>query len=267
MNKFMSIGLAAVFAAGFVSAENGVVMVDQSSFGSEVEATAEIALVSAQVWRGQVQNEDFVIQPQFTISSKGVSFNVWGNYNFSQNYAGVDNAMNEFDFSLAYTLPLDLNDISFDLGVINYQFPANGDEQGKATTELFVAAHILTFRDYVIPSVTFYGDIKEVDGTYIQFDVVAPYRVSEYLYLEAGISTGWGSGSYNKAYWGIDGGHKGFNDYNFFGTASYEVSDQFSVSVNMTYTGVYGGVIKDGAKATYDAGEKMWGGVNFAYDF
>ncbi|MDF7824936.1 hypothetical protein P4B35_13010 [Pontiellaceae bacterium B12227] len=269
MNKFMTVGLAAVFAAGFVSAQDGVVMVGQAPSGSEVEATAELALVSAHVWRGQVQNEDFVLQPQFTIAQNGISFNIWGNYNFSDNYVGVDNDLNEIDLSLAYTLPLDLNDISFDIGVISYQFPANGSggTNAKSTMELFAAAHVLTFQDYVIPSVTFFGDIKEIDGTYVLFDIVAPYQVSEYLSVEGGISTGWGSGSYNKSYWNINGGHKGFNDYNIYGTASYEVLDGLTASLNLTYTGVYGGAIKDGAKATYEASEKFWGGVNLAYDF
>ncbi|WP_372795981.1 TorF family putative porin [Pontiella sp.] len=275
MKKFMVVGMAAVFAAGFANAQGDVVMVGQAPSGgsSEAEASAELALVSADVWRGQVRNEDFVFQPQLSIEQYGVSFNIWANYDISKNYMGVENDISEIDLSLAYTLPLNLNDVSFDLGVINYQFPANGPAAGptgvnsESTTELFVSAYWLTFKDYVLPSVTFFGDIEEVDGTYILFDVVAPYQISEYLAVEGGVSTGWGNGRYNKAYFGTSGGNPGFVDFNFYGTVSYELLDNLTASFNLTYTGLYGGSRKDNAKQIYEAGEKFWGGFNLAYDF
>lgn len=275
MKNLMVIGMAAVFAAGFANAQDDVVMVGQAPSGNSSEAIAsvELALVSADVWRGMVRNEDFVLQPQFSVAQYGVSFNIWGNYDISKNYLGVDNDYSEIDLSLAYTLPIDLNDFSFDIGVISYQFPANGPNPGptgtnrESTTELFASAYWLTFKDYVIPSATFFGDVKEVDGAYILLDIVAPYQISEYLFVEAGVSTGWGNGSYNKFYFTGNGGNKGFNDYNFYGTVSYEFLDGLTAALNLTYTGLYGGAIKDGAKARYEAGEQFWGGVNIAYDF
>jgi len=239
--------------------------------GNGPVATAELALVSADVWRGMVRNEDFVLQPQLSVAQYGVSFNIWANWDISKNYLGVDNDLSELDLSLAYTLPVDLNDFSFDVGVISYQFPANGTGANglgvnrNSTTELFASAYLLTIKDYVIPSVTLFGDVKEVDGLYAQFDVVAPYQISEYLAVEAGVSTGWGSGSYNKAYFGAGG--KGFVDYNFYSTVSYEFLDGLTGSLNLTYTGLYGGARKDNAKIRYESGEQFWGGVNIAYDF
>ncbi|MDF7807557.1 hypothetical protein P4E94_08925 [Pontiellaceae bacterium B12219] len=275
MNKLVTVGLAAVFAAGFSNAQSGIVMVEQVDVVNSdgPEATAELAVVSADVWRGQIQNEDFVIQPQFTIAQYGVSFNVWANYDFSKNYVGVDNDISEIDLSLAYTLPVDLNDFSFDIGIISYQFPANGAYSGskgvnmESTTEIFAAAHLLTLKDYIIPSATIFQDIKEVDGTYILLDIVAPYQVSEYLSVEAGASTGWGNNNYNKYYYGLKGGNAGFNDYNFWGTVSYELLDGLTASFNLTYTGLYGGKVKNAGKQKYEAGEKLWGGLNIAYDF
>ncbi|WP_372793982.1 TorF family putative porin [Pontiella sp.] len=272
MNKLMVVGLAAVFAAGFTQAQDGVVMVGQAPAGdrSEATATAEAALVSAYVWRGMVMNEDMVFQPQLSVAQYGVSFNVWANYNFSNGANGVEDDISEIDLSLAYTLPLDLNDISFDVGIINYQFPANSTEQGSSTTELFASAYLLTLKDYVIPSVTFFGDVDEVDGSYLLFDVVAPYQVSEYLSVEGGVSLGWGTARYNGAYFpgeDGDGPEKGFTDYNLYGTVSYEIADGVTASFNLTYTGLFGGAIKDNAKLNYEAGEKFWGGFNIAYDF
>ncbi len=278
MKKFLTVGMVAAMTAGIASAQNDVVMVGQAPASSEAEASVEAALVSSYVWRGQVLNNDMVFQPQFTIAQYGVSFNVWANYDLGENYRGIQGDFSELDLSLAYTLPLDLNDFSFDVGVISYQFPANGDLPGssdgvnsKSTTEIFAAAHWLTFKDYVIPSATIFGDVKEANGIYMLFDVVAPYQISEYLYVEGGISTGWGNTSYNDYYWAApsNGGNvdKGFNDYNFYGNVSYMLLDNLTATFNLTYTGTYGGAIRNAAKENYEAAEKVWAGVNFAYDF
>lgn len=281
MNKLLSVSLVAVFAAGFATAQDGVVMVGQAPVTSDngPEASVEAALVTANVWRGMVRNEDIVFQPQFTVAQYGFSFNVWANYDFSSNYAGVDNDLSEIDLSLAYTIPVDLNDFAFDVGIVSYQFPANGGAAGvpgyginqKSTSEIFGSAYWLTFRDYVIPSVQLFQDINEAKGTYLLFDIVAPYQISEYLWLEAGASTGWGSSRYNNYYYGIPGVandfDKGFSDYNFYGTISYELLDGVTASLNLTYTGLYGGAIKNAAKGKYEAGEKFWGGLNISYDF
>jgi hypothetical protein len=284
MNKLMTVGMAAVFAAGFASAQDGVVMVGQApayNTASGPEATVEAALMSSYVWRGQVQNQDPVFQPQFTVSQYNFSFNVWANYDFGSNYKGVDNDLSEIDLTLAYTFPMDLNDMSFDIGAISYQFPANGrtknpivnaglDGEGlgansKSTLELYAAAHFLTFKDYVIPSITYFGDVKEVNGSYILFDIAAPYQISDYLAVEGGASAGWGDARYNSAYWNVD--EKGFGDFNFYANVSYEVMENVTASANLTYTMLAGGAIEDNARNIYEAKEKFWGGVNIAYDF
>lgn len=274
MNKLMTMGMAAVMVAGVAGAQDNVVMVGQAPVNttSDPEVTVEAALVSSHVWRGQVRNNDFVFQPQLTIAQYGVSLNVWANYDLGSNYLGIKGDTSEMDFSLAYTLPLDYSEVSFDLGLINYQYPANGDGGSRvgintrSTTELFARATVLSWKDYVIPSVTFFGDIAQADGVYMLFDVVAPYQVSDYLWIEAGMSAGWGNTSYNDYYFG-DKQDKGWNDYNFYGNASYEVMENLTASLNLTYTLLEGGAIRDAGKQIYEAGEKFYGGVNVAYDF
>ena len=72
----------------------------------------------------------------------------------------------EFDFAFAYSLPVDINQMAIDLGIINYNFPANGtdlQDNNPSTTEVYLSATILSFKDFV-PSVTVFGDIEEADG-------------------------------------------------------------------------------------------------------
>ncbi len=276
MKKTMVFGLAAAVAGG-AFAQNDVVMVESGQ--AQTEVTAEAALVSSYVWRGQVYNNDFVVQPQVTLETYGVSFNVWGNYNLGgSDINGTSSDFSEIDLSLAYTLPFNLDDVSFDVGVINYNFPNSTDSaKGKAvpsTSELFGAATLLTFKDYVIPSFTLFGDIDEANGVYMLFDIVAPYQVSEYLAVEGGISAGYGNTSYNDYYFnnaptpgGSSTQDSGWNDYNFYANASYEITDDLSVAVNVTYTMLEGGSIRDAADNIYDSKQKLWGGVNLIYDF
>ncbi len=283
MKKAMIIGMVAVLAAGTAIAQDDVVMVDQmgGSSASEVQATLEAALVSSHVWRGQVRNNDFVFQPQMTVSQYGVSLNIWANYDFGSNFNDIKGDTSEIDFSLAYTLPIDLSEVTVDLGLINYQYPANGDRtinnnntgiNARSTTELFARATVQSWKQYVIPSVTFFGDIAQADGVYMLFDIVAPYQISDYLWVEGGISAGWGNTSYNDYYFGQNGDgtgtqDAGWNDYNFYGNASYEILDNLTASLSLAYTFLEGGSIRSEAAEIYEAKEKFYGGVNIAYDF
>jgi len=244
-----------------------VVMVGQmgGADSSAAQITAEAGLLSSYVFRGQVRNNDLVAQPQMTIAQHGVSFNLWGNYDLGENGSGISSDFSEINLTLAYTLPLNINEMAFDVGVINYNYMGMG--ASESTSELFARATVLSWQDYVIPSVTFFGDIDEVNGTYILFDVVAPYQVSDYLSVEGGVSAGWGNTSYNDAYWAA-GTDAGWNDYNFYGNASYEIMDNLTASVNLTFTMLEGGSVRDSAKTNYDGSkQKFWGGVGIAYDF
>ena len=283
MNKMVTVGLVAALVAGVAIAQNEVVIVDQTTVVVEevnpVEVTIESSWVSAYVWRGQVLNSGFVAQPQITIAKSDFSLNVWGNYDLEENYNGNENEFSELDVTLAYTLPVDLNEMSFDVGVISYNFPNNVKqrkfpdsigkgrrESSESTWEIFAKATVLSW-DWIIPSVTVFADIDNGDGSYTLFDVVFPYQVSEYLSLEGGASIGYGSTSYNDYYWG-NGKSKdaGVNDYNIYFNAGYEIMENLTASLNLTCTFLEGGQIKDAGGDLYENKDQFWGGLNIAYD-
>ena len=234
MKKVITVGMAALMVAGMAGAQEDVTMVVEEEVvmigqvpandDSRPEVTTESALMSSYVWRGQVYNNDFVMQPQITISQYDVSFNVWGNVNIAgEDSSGVSSDFSEIDFSLAYTLPVAVNEMAFDVGAIHYTFP---NTESDSTTELFVSATVLSWMDNdfaFIPSVTMFYDCDAVDGAYFLFDVVFPYEFSDYFAVEGGVSAGYGNTSYNTYYWGE--GDAGWNDYNFYGNASYLIVD------------------------------------------
>ncbi len=274
MNKLL-VGLMVVgfFAGSAVHAQDDVVIVEQDAVFDQhaTEVSAEVALVSAYVWRGQVLNSGFVVQPQMTVAKHGFSINVWANYDLSENYDRAGNGVSEFDFSLAYSLPFDVNQIAIDFGLVNYNFPGNGETRVPSTTELFISGTFLSFKEYVTPSITAYGDIQEADGVYVLFDIFAPYEVYEYLSVAAGASAGWGNTAYNDHYWGDkDKGRTfdaDFNDWNLYLNASYDLTDRLTATANLTYTHLNSGKFEEAADDLYEASEKIWGGVNLAYDF
>ncbi len=269
MKKMMTVSFAALMAAGIAGAQDEMVMTGMAPAApAEPEVTAEVALLSSYVWRGQVYNGDAVVQPQLTISHYDFSFNIWGNYDAGgSNSSGVSDDFSEIDLSLAYSLPLAISDMEVSVGVVHYTFP--NVLGAESTTELFANGTITTLADLpipIIPSVTIFGDVDEVNGTYVLFDVNTPYAISDYLTVAGGVSAGYGNTSYNDAYFGaaLD---SGFNDYNFYANVNYEIVENVTASLNLTYTMLEGGGVRDGAEANYDAKEKAWGGFNIAYDF
>jgi len=272
MNKVIMVGFAALAAAGVAGAQTETMMVGlaPNSARMEPEVSVEDAILSSYVWRGQVQNNDMVTQPQITVAYYDFSVNVWGNYNFGKDYNGVSGDFSEIDLSLAYDVPVNISDMSLTVGAIHYTFP---NTMAEATTELYVAGTINTFQDLivpVIPSVTVFGDVDEVKGTYVLFDVNVPYAFSDVLKVTGGVSAGYGNTSYNDYYFpngAVSTQDAGWNDFNLYGIVDYEILEDLTASLSLVYTGLEGGSIESAAKDVYDAKEKFWGGVNVAYDF
>ncbi len=270
--KILSISL---LLTGVVYAQNDIVIVDQGAIysSSMTEATLEVGLASAYIDRGQVINSDPVIQPQITLSQHGFSVNVWGNFDLGSNNNDVSSDFSEFDFSFAYSFPVDLNQMAVDIGMINYNYPGNGGVAIPSTTELFLTTTILSFQDTFIPSLTIFGDIEESPGVYALLDVFIPYEVSGYVSVAGGISAGWGNTSYNDENW-APGGVGNFDgdwvDFNLYAVASYEVSDTLTAAASVTYTTLNGDAYSESAATLalpFEADNQLWGSVNIAYDF
>ena len=276
MKKIVGIFLVMSLMMMSASAQSDVVLVDQGAVyhSAMTEATLEVALSSAYVWRGQVYNNDPVIQPQITLSQYGFSMNMWASYELGKNKDGVQSDVSEFDISFAYSLPVDINQMAIDVGIINYNYPDNGtdlDDNNPSTTEVFISGTILSFKDRFIPSVSVYADIEEYPGAYVLFDVFVPYELSEYVSLAAGSTGGYGNTSYNDEVWTADGNGNfdaEFSDFNIYAVASYEISDELTAAATINYMTLNGSAYEVGAEAAgYEADDKFWASVNIAYDF
>jgi uncharacterized protein (TIGR02001 family) len=254
MKKIVS-AITIGMVAGLVFAQD-VVMVEQQP--SDVSVNADIGLYSAYVWRGQVLNDNMVVQPSVTIAKGPFSLNVWGNWNATDN-AAQDTG--EIDYTAAYTLPFSTDDITMDVGMIFYTFPGNGNS-APSTEEAFIQA---TFNNIILtPVASLYYDFDEADGFYGNLAVSQGVEISDAMTAEIGGSIGYGTKNYNQYYFGNNTHNGAVNDYNIYVSTEYALTENLTLGALLQYSVLSSGV--DGS-GNYDANDLVWGGINLSYKF
>ncbi len=156
------------------------------------------------IWRGQNLSDDPVFQPGLSIGYGNLTAGIWGNMDL-RNINGNSGDFSEIDYSLDYssTFP-GIEGMGYSVGVIYYDFPGT---KIKDTTEVYWG---LNFDLPLSPSITVYHDVDEAEGTYVSLALGHSIeKVTELgpdipVGMEIGASLGWGSGSYNKYYWGTE---------------------------------------------------------------
>jgi len=170
----------------------------------EVDFVFTVDYFSKYIWRGQNYDDDPVLQPGGSATYRGLTAMIWGSLE-TTNINGNSGDFSEVDYSLYYSgvLP-SLEGVNYSIGAGYYNFPGT---KVKDTTEVYAG---LSFDLPLRPSVTFYHDVDEAEGTYVSLAVaysverIAGLGKDMPLGMEIGASLGWGSGSYNKYYWGTD---------------------------------------------------------------
>ncbi len=170
--------------------------------GIDFEVTVDY--VGKYVWRGQNLDDDTVLQPGLSVSYKRLTAAIWGNLELT-NINGNSGDFSELDYSFDYssTMP-GMEGVGYSVGVIYYDFPGTTT---KDTTEVYWG---LNFELPLSPSITVYHDVDEAEGSYVSLafghsiERIAEFGPDIPVGMEIGTSLGWGSGSYNKYYWGTD---------------------------------------------------------------
>jgi uncharacterized protein (TIGR02001 family) len=163
------------------------------------------------IWRGQKLNDDPVFQPGISAAYGNLAAGIWGSLDLT-NINDRNGDFLETDYYLDWSDELpDFGGTGYSVGLIYYYFPgsyANGARLPD-TLEAYLG---LNFDFPANPSITGYHDLDEAEGTYISFeighDVEHLLEISPDIpvAMEIGATLGWGSGSYNKYYWGTDQG-------------------------------------------------------------
>jgi len=214
---------------------------DPNSNKISVELTSTVA--GKYIWRGQNLSDDPVFQPGLNIGYGNMTVGFWGNMDMS-NINGNSGDMSELDYTLDYSDDFafaNMEWLGYSVGVLYYDFPGT---TFKDTTEVYGG---LSLAVPLNPSVTVYHDVDEADGSYVC--LAAEHSIEKIvdlgplpIGLDLGANLGWGSGSYDKYYWGTD--QSKMQDLTFCVCFPTEIIG-FDVSVSMNYVMLLSDDIRD----------------------
>ncbi len=163
-------------------------------------ASVSVDYFSKYVWRGQSINDESVLQTNVSGSAYGFTGSIWSNNDLTNDRKGE---FSEVDYSLDYSHTLS-EKIGFSLGVIHYVFP---NTEFVPTTEIYGG---LNFSVALSPSVKWYRDINEIDGSYIQisaghsFDELVKWSNGCSMGVSVSASLAFAGKGYNAGYFGIE---------------------------------------------------------------
>ncbi|MBN1268518.1 MAG: MipA/OmpV family protein [Kiritimatiellae bacterium] len=261
----------------------GILIVSMvAAFAAVAQASdVTVDVLSAYVWRGQVLNDEAVLQPAFTAETPfGLYFNAWGNVDLTdQNDQSGE--ISEIDLLAAYALPLgEEAPVSVEVGVVTFTFPKEGDcvleitdEVTGETTSETVAEDLDTSEAFIniegncplTPALSVNYDFDQAEGLYVSLGVSHEIEAGEQVALSAEASLGYANGDYNEYYFGVD--DDGLNDANVSLGATFAATEAVSLGAKITYTWLPDSDIEDAADLFYYDTELFYGGVNLTYTF
>lgn len=163
------------------------------------EVEAELGAYSAYVWRGLIVNHDPVMQPSLTVNAGGFSFNVWGNFDLTDQDKEFDAMQfSEIDLTVAYAW--ESESAWLETGVVNFMFP-NWPSTGSDTSELFFTAGL---DGRLEPWITLNYDFDQIEGFYLNLGIGHTVELGEKTEITLMATYGYGDSSYNSGYFEVD---------------------------------------------------------------
>jgi hypothetical protein len=148
----------------------------------DLKVKSNVKVSSAYLWRGQILNDEAVIQPSVTMQAENFSLKVWGTWDLTDVEGSSERtrADVELDYSVVQTKQL------FNMGAIAYIYY---DTPGsKDTFEVLFDYALLV---PLMPSFTVYYDFGEINGFYGKIGVAHSFELLENkLFLDINASVG-----------------------------------------------------------------------------
>jgi hypothetical protein len=237
------------------------------------EASLDLPVNSAYVWRGQVYNDEPVLEPSLTVSTQyGLSFCAWANFNLTDSLGkDSEKEFNEVDLTVSYDIPVKVLDLTVGVGEYTYPHQTIQEDDGNVratpgTREVYVTAGK---KDLPLsPSASVYYDCDEVNGFYGLVSVSHGFEITKEFSIDATLSLGAANTDYNEVYFGVD--DNALNDGNAKVGASYAFNESISLGGYVMYTYFLDSSIRDAAKANdayFNKGDILSGGISLGYSF
>jgi len=208
------------------------------------------------IWRGQNLVDDMVFQPGASKAFGDFTLGVWGNMDMTNENDEGGN-FTEIDYYADYSATL-TDGIGYSLGYIYYAFP-----QGSNDTYEFYGG--LNFDTFLSPSVTWYYDADEVEGSYVAFGIGHSIELPEDtpFGVDLGLNVGWADSSYNEYYWGVD--DDGFNDLTVSVGFPMEIGG-WSLTPSVNYAYLLDSDIQD-SDAYDSSNDQFYAGISLGTSF
>jgi len=231
--------------------------------GVEVGVTADF--FSKYIWRGQNVVDNWVFQPGVNVGYQGFTASIWSSMNMKdQRVGGVPieaGNLTETDLALDYSNNVPgAEKIGFSVGAIYYDY---------LNIHLHPTAEAYAGFNLDIPSaptIRWYYDFDEADGSYVQFSVghtiekLHEWREDCYCGLQVGASLGMGTRKYNDFYFGVD--QTALNDFTLTAGLPFCIG-KVTVRPSLGYSTM----LSDEVRAATDKSDNLWGGVGLVYSF
>lgn len=185
----------------------------------DVSAELSACFASHYMWRALRLSDTAVFEPSATVEYKGLSANVWGNFDFDQG------KFNEVDLTLAYTRTF--SKLTMETGYIYY-----GVIDGEQSQELYAKADLDLF---IAPSVGLYVDIDAGKGIYLEGGLSHTFALPHDSSITVGGLAGVNAGD---GYVGCDENGEeftGFFNGQIYTSASIPLSEKFSLEPMIAY--------------------------------
>jgi hypothetical protein len=200
-----------LFTTLIILAAFTMVWTAQAQEQDRLDVTASVTYASKYVWRGQLLTDGAVLQPSFEIAAGvgngAVAVSGWANMDVDD-INGHENEATEYNWTLSYRtgeIGLGALPIELEIGVISYYFPHNGsanrDDDALDVFGIFavpLSKQKLSMKAFAAG----YFEADDTSGWYVKGGLTGGMQLNDTWGLEFVVSVGWGSQSYNSAYFG-----------------------------------------------------------------
>ena len=242
------IGMAAAVAM-IVAVTPTVSMAEEAAAAEApaLSASLDLPILSAYVWRGQVLNDEAVLQPGFGISKGGFSLAWWSSMNLTDEQTGDELEFTEHDITVSYSFSCPVTKADITLGVVNYDFPnlSLADAEGNASLVNDTREAFATFgwSCPANPTLAVYYDFKEADGFYGSLSVGHSVPVGDMASVDVNASIGASSSDWNEYYYGTQ--DDALNDWSVSVAVPVAACDSLTITPAVQYAALIDSDISD----------------------
>jgi hypothetical protein len=218
---------------------------NESSDEQSVSVDLNADFLSGYVWRGQRLNKDWVFQPSIDIGYESLTATIWGNMDLSNQNDQADE-FSEIDYTLEQSdsLPIgEIEGLNYTIGAVHYS------PHGNDCPELTEGYWGFGYDCFFNPSIKTYHDTKQGKRAYVEFSVGHSFeKIMEIssqipVGMELGATIGWGSGHYNRYYWGTE--DSSLNDLSLTVSFPVEFADGWTFTPGVNYISLLDNGVKE----------------------